>query len=266
MASKYPGTTESRWTKDQRGYYPTTEAAPPAARRRGGSGGGGSSKNKKAAGQLLEIGQYNAGSVTGQLDKALGDYDLADRQNQGLADVQFESNSKQTAADRFSQAKRLQSSTRGILSSAGNALQGSQMGSLAGMVRDRTDLDTGEALGTLTQNQNAVRNTLNESRNANTLARRDLITNAEFALRGLEADTAAQLATLDPKLYKKPGSGVNLGSATTGARRNSIAENRALKSGYFLPDAVPQAQPAGLKMQGNSYFDKLMNTYNQRRA
>jgi hypothetical protein len=266
MASKYPGTTESRWTKDQRGYYPTTEAAPPAARRRGGSGGGGSSKNKKAAGQLLEIGQYNAGSVTGQLDKALGDYDLADRQNQGLADVQFEANSKQSAADRFAQAKKLQSSTRGILGAAGNALQGSQLGSLAGMIRDRTDLDTGEVLGTLTQNQNSVRNTLNESRNANTLARRDLMTNAEFALRGLEADTAAQLATLDPKLYKKPGSGVNLGSAAAGARRNTVAENKAMKSGYFLPDATPQAQPVGLEMQGNSYFDKLLNAYNQRRA
>jgi hypothetical protein len=222
-------------------------------------------KNKKAAAQLLEIARFNAGSVTGQLDKAFGDYDLADRQNQDLAGVQSEANSKQTAADRFSQAKKLQSSTRGILSSAGNALQGSQMGSLAGMVRDRTDLDTGEALGTLAQNQNAVQNSLTESRNATALARRDAATTAELELRRIEGDTAAQLTTLDPSLYKKPGS-LNLGSAAAGARRNTVAENRALKSGYFLPDAVPRAQPAGLKMQGNSYFDKLLNTYNQRRA
>jgi hypothetical protein len=222
---------------------------------------------RRAAAQLLEIAKFNAGSTTTQLGRQLADYDVADKQNQGLADVQYEANSKQSAGDRFSQAKKLQSSTRGILGAAGNALQGSQLGSLAGAIRSRGDLDTGEVLGTLGQNQNTVRNALTESQNANVLARLDAINNASFGLRGIEADVAAQLTGIDPGLYKKPGSKINLGSSKTGATRAGIKANKAQGSGYFLPDTVPTTAPApGTTMQGTSYFDKLMNAYNQRSA
>jgi hypothetical protein len=222
-------------------------------------------KENKAASQLKAISGFNAGSVTNQLNRALGDYDVADRQSESLANVQLEANSKKTASDRFSQAKRLQSSTRGILGAAGNALQGSQLGSLIGMLRDRNDLDSGEALSTLSDNQNAARAALTENKNATVLARRDAMTTAEMELRRLEGDLSAQLTSLNPDLYTAPGRGAaNLGSATTAARRSTVAENRAAKSGYFLPEAAPKV--VAPKMQGASYFDKLLNSYNQRSA
>jgi hypothetical protein len=222
-------------------------------------------KEKKAAGQQKAISGFNAGSVKNQLTRSLEDYDLSDRQSQDLANLQFEGNSKQTASDRFSQAKRLQSSTRGILGAAGNALQGSQLGSIVGMIRDRNDLDTGEALGALTQNQNSVRHALAETKNASTLARRDAMNTAEMEIRRVEGDLAASLSNINPDLYVAPGSGAaNLGSATTAARRGTVPENKTTKSGYFLPGVAPKTVPP--KMQGTSYFDKLLNSYNQRSA
>ena len=227
------------------------------------------SVQKKAAEQQRGLGGFNAASTVQQLDRTLEDFNLADRQNKALADVQLEANSKQSAADRFSQAKKLQSSTKGILGAAGNALQGSQMGSLAGLIRDRTDLDTGEVLGTLAQNQAAVNNNQSETKNTNLLARRDAINTAAFGLRGIEADTAAALSNINPDLYASPES-INLGSTAIGDRRGWYPENVAKAAGYFLPEASKKAPATaanpGIKMQGSSYFDKLLNTYNQRRA
>jgi hypothetical protein len=250
---------------------PRVAAAKPKAKAPAKGGGSGSTKptaaQKKAANQLRGIAGFNATSTTDQLNRALGDFDLADRQNTALADVQHQANSKQSAADRFSQLKKLQSSTRGVLGAAGNAMQGSQTGSLIGMLTNRNDADTAEVLGTLAQNQNAVSNSLTESMNANVLSRRDAINNAIFGLRGIEADTAAQMSTINPDLYKAPGAG---GTAALIAKHGATAENRAKASGYFLPDnegakAAKLAKP-GSTMRGTSYFDKLLNSYNQRSA
>jgi hypothetical protein len=221
---------------------------------------------KKTASQLLEIAKFNAGNTKSQLNRALSTYDTADQTARAATDVKFIENSRQGAADRFSQQKKLQMSAKGILGAAGNAMQGSQMGGLAGMLRDRQDMDTGEVLGTLGQNQNAARSSLNETITANEAARRDAINTAAFGLGSIEADTAAQLSAINPSLYKKPGKGkgrIDLGSAATAARMGTVPTTKAQSSGYFLPSASVKTAPA---MQGNSYFDRLMNSYNQRRA
>lgn len=223
-------------------------------------------EQKKSAASLAKIAKYNAQSTIGQLNQALADYDAADRQNASLAGTQFTQNSKQSAADRFSQAKKLQSSAKGILASAGNAMQGSQMGSLSGALAARQDLDTGEVLGTLGQNQQQVQNSLDESKNTNVLARRDAINNAVFGLRGISADTAAQLASIHGDLTKDPGSkDLDTGSAAVKARLKNIADNQATKVGYFMPDSMPPKSVAGQALSGNSYFDRLLNSYNKGR-
>jgi hypothetical protein len=250
----------------QTGASPAGPSATGSRGSRGGSGGsrggsgGVSSSSKKAAANLGAIAGYNAITSKRQYDEAMRNYDMSDQQNRQLADVQYDQNSGKTAAERFAAEKRLQASTGGMLSAAGNAMQGSGTRNLIDMLQGRTDLDSGEALSALTQNQNAVRNALDEALNANAIARNDTRASTAAALRGIEADMAAQLNNIDPKLFVLPGSGAaGFGSDYYNRASGRHPAHVAQRAGYYMPP-MRGARTANART-GNTYFDTLLGSY-----
>ena len=196
-------------------------------------------EQKRAARNLLSISKSNASSTRAQLKRGLSNYDMSDRQNTALAQIDFTKNAGQSDADRFAQAQKLQSSARGLFAESGNAMQSSQLGEVGNMLNRRNRQDQTEAVTTLGANQQAVQRTLDESINANILARRDLINNAAHALRGLESDYSAQLNNINPKLFKKPGKGkANFGSKRVADRFGKIKANTPTRVGYYTSDAA----------------------------
>jgi hypothetical protein len=150
------------------------------------------------------------------------------------------------------------------MSSAGNAMQGSGLWGLIDMLRGRTDLDTGETMTALTQNQDAVYNALQEAIAANILARNEAKTTAELGLRGIEADYAAQLSNIDPSLFVSPGTGItDLGDALGARWEQPINDPRI--SNYIVPPRPWQPNRQKSPQSGSSYFDKLLAGYNRRR-
>lgn len=224
-------------------------------------------RERQAANNLSTIAGFNADSTRNQLAQQLGNYDMADQQNRSLADVERSQNSRKTASDRFGQLKKTQTATQGLLGQADNALNGSSLFQLLNMLNTRVDLDNVEALNALTQSQNAVENAFQESLNANNLSRNDAASNAEFGLRGIEGDLAAQLNNINPSLFAAPGQGdANIGASGVydANRQNATLSQLA---GYFMPEnAMAQArqvQPANVRT-GTSYYDQLLNLYNRR--
>jgi len=234
-----------------------------------------SAREQQTADNLNSIAQYNAQSTRNQLNQLLQNYDLADQQNKRLADVERKQNSRKAANERFAANKNLQSAVTGLTGTMGNALAGSGTENLLSMVNTRTDLDNGDAWNTLQQNQNTVTNAYNESLNQNVLSRNDAAINAEYGLRTIESDTAAQLNNVNPNLYVAPGEGTQGESATnvgaTGTYdANKSSANLAEMSGYIVPgNARGQAnqiqQPNTVQRGGGTYYASLLNRYNQGR-
>lgn len=221
-------------------------------------------KNKKAAANLALISKYNAKTAMDEFDAARAGYDQADQQNRQSAEVQKKQNSRTSSNDRFAQLLKLQSSASDIIGGAGNAIQGSQAGNLSGMLRRRNNMDSSESLSTLTTNQNAVINALNDALSANAIARNEAAMSVERALRGIEADYAAQLNTIDPSLFIEPGKGkAALGSAGFADSRK-VTPQMAQLAGYIT--SAPSSSPVATTQAntGSSYFDQLMNGYNRR--
>lgn len=225
------------------------------------------SREQTAANNLGSIANYNAQSTRNQLSQQQSNYDLADQQNRALADVERSQNSRKAANDRFAANKKLQTATHGLLGAAGDALNGSSLFELLNMIQTRTDLDNNEVWNILTQNQNAVENAYNEAINQNILSRNDAASNAEYGLRGIESDTAAQLSNINPNLFVNPGEGSTSVGAGGTYDTNRNAANLAQLGGYLMPDnAAIEATKVQTpnKSTGNSYFDRLLNQYNQR--
>jgi hypothetical protein len=176
----------------------------------------------------------------------------------------MQQNSRSSSNDRFAQLKKLQQAATGVAAGAGNALMGSGVGNLIKMLRERNDLDSGELYRALGQSQNAVRNAWDESINTNVLARNDAAINAEFALRGLEADTASQLNNINPDLFVAPGTGAaNLGSAGYASNRVTPAHLAQL-AGYFTQAPQAWADRAVKQPDLGSYMERLIDPYRRR--
>lgn len=222
------------------------------------------SAERKAARNQKTIASVNATSTKDLLKNQLAAYDMADAQNRRLADVQRIQNSRKTEADRFLAQKDLQSAALGLLGSFNQAGNSSSIGNFMDMLDRRNDTDNVTYWNQHQQNQNAVENAYDEAKNQNQVARRDAISNAQWSLEAQEADLAANLNNINPDLFVTPGSGdANLG--TTGYSNPS--KNNARLSGYLMPEssgakAAKVSEPN--KMQGGSYYDRLMNNFTGR--
>lgn len=222
-------------------------------------------RERKAAANQNTLARYNAQTTKNQLAQYNQNYDMADQQNRSLADVQRTQNSRGTEVDRFQAQRNLRNSAVGLLGSMGNALASSTTDNFMTMLRDRQDNDNVNYWQQLQENQNSVENSYDESVNSNNLARNEAAINAEFALRGIEADNAAALNNINPNLFVEPGTGdANLGG-TGYFDANRVQPNQARLQGYLMPDASrEQARKVGTtyKATGGGYFDRLLNGMN----
>lgn len=265
LAATKPAPIPSQERADQMGLAPVKpQPKKPAGTTKASSAKadtGPTADQKKQAANLLAIAQYNAQSVRDQFNRAAANIELSNQQNRALAATQKKQNSASTANDRFAQFLKLQSSSADVIGSAGNALQGSQAGNLAGMLRRRNNMDTSETLNTLTINQNAVMNALYEALSQNAISLNEAASLAENMLRGIESDTAAQLNTINQKLYVAPGTGkANLGASGFAAPKQ-VPASKPESSGYLSLPPTSSYTPATPANTGSSYFDQLMSGY-----
>lgn len=254
----------------QRPTAPSAQSAPSG----GGGGGGGfgapsgpTPEQRRAAGNLGIIAGWNAGSTTDQHGRQLGNFDMSDEQNRALADVQIQQAQRQAAGDRFARNRNMQTMSQGLTSQMGNAMQGSGLFGFMDMLRGRTDLDNNAVWQQLTQNRNQIENSFTEAYNANRLARNDATINAEFALRGIEGDHAAQLNNIHPDLFVRPGSGAASHGSAGFFDQHRVQPNLAQLAGYTMPNNAAQgaANVQGPnQLGGPGTFAALMNQYNQR--
>lgn len=231
-------------------------------------------EREKLAGQhQQQLGGFNADTIKNQLAQQIANYDLANRQNRRLADVQLIQNSRKNSVDRFQAQRDLQNAALGLLGSMNQAMQGSTVGNFMRMVRDRADKDNVDYWQQLQENNDQVENSYDESVNSNVVARNDAVSNAQSQLRGIEADTAANLNNINPNLYVEPGTGdTNFGSGEI-YDQNKAAENRARLSGYAIPANAQRSRYISRNQLGqerqrrtgvSDYYSQLLNGFNGR--
>lgn len=226
-------------------------------------------REKLAAQRQNALAEYNAKSVTDQLKNQLKNYDVANKQNAKLRDVQLAQNSRKAETDRFEAQRNLQNAALGLFGSMNQAMNGSTVGNVMSMLANRNDSENNVYWQQLADNQNAVRNAYNESYNQNQIAKRDAVNNAYKALRDIQADHSANLANINPNLYEKPGANkaINKLAKATKKKLNSksLKQHNAKLSGYVMPPVAEQAVIGQRNtLQGNDYFSQLINGFNGR--
>lgn len=220
---------------------------------------------RKAAANQNALAKYNAETTKNQYNQLMANYDMADKQNRSLADVQRTQNSRGSEVDRFQAQRNLRNSAVGLLGSMGNALASSTTDNFMTMLRDRQDNDNVNYWNALQENQNSVENSYDESLNSNNLSRNEAAINAEYALRGIEADNAAALNNINPDLFVAPGTGDAAFGGTGFYDANKVKPNEARLQGYLMPDASRQeARKVGTTYRptGGGYFDRLLSGMN----
>ena len=248
------------WVTDGAGRAIPQKANNPAPVPKPTSGGSGSSvtsQQRTAAKNQGGISAFDAQTVKNDLKAANRNFAQGDKQNRARAKVNMRNNSRAASDDRFAQLQRMQASTSSLMAGAGNALQGGQAMNIANMLKQRNGMDNNESLSTLRANQNTVIDTLNESLNANALARNAAAAAAAREMRGIESAYAAQLNNINPKLYTKPGKGkANFGSKKV-ANRAPYTPKLKKTISYFTDAPATMSAPAP-QSTGSSYFDQLM--------
>lgn len=251
-------------------------------------------RERKAAQNQKELAGYNADTVRNQLAQQMANYDMSDKQNRRLADVQLIQNSRKNEADRFQAYRDLQNSALGLFGSMNQAMNGSSTRNSLDMLRNRNDNDNINYWTQHQTNQNAVENAYDESVNQNNLARNEAASSAEASLRNMEADLAANLNNINPNLYESPGTGgTNLGSSSasggsgggeggsgstgggTGSTgvydANKVDANMARLARYlmpnytgYVPESAARNTAARNRYTQNNYFSRLLNGFNGR--
>lgn len=232
-------------------------------------------RERLAAQHQKDLANYNADTIKNQLSQQLYNYDIANKQNRSLADVQLKQNSRKNEADRFQAQRDLRNSAIGLMGTMGNAMNGSSTLNLIRMLDDRQDNDNVNYWNQLQTNQNTVENAYDEAVNQNVINQNDAVANAEAQMRGIEADTAANMNNINPNLYEAPGTGeMDLGSNNYferykygGTEKGGDNYNNARLSGYIMPNnsrqQARQVAPANT-VRRNDYFGRLLNGFNRR--
>lgn len=202
-------------------------------------------RERLAAQNQIALSKYNADTVRNQLAQQMANYDMSDKQNRRLADVQLTQNSRKTEADRFDAMRDLQNSALGLFGSMNQAMNGSTTGNTMYMLGNRADKDNMNYWTQHQVNQNAVENAYDESVNQNNLARNEAASTAEATIRNMEADLAANLNNINPNLYQAPGTGDTSLSWTGGSSGSS-------RSNIYSPESTGGALGNGSVSNGNS--------------
>lgn len=232
-------------------------------------------RERQAAKNQTKISRNNVRDTMNQLSRQLSNYDLADRQNRDLADVQLQQNSRKTEADRFEAQRDLQNSALGLLGSMGSAMNGSSTGNFMDMLRSRNDKENNTYWAQLQSNQDSVENAYQDSLNQNNIARRDAMQSAEKAIRDIEAEWSANLNNINPNLFKigAVDNDEKLSSKKAWTP-NKVKSTNAQMSGYIRPQfntvVLPSGdgsstvtQPRRNTVRSGDYFSRLMNRFNR---
>ena len=236
-------------------------------------------REKLAGSRQNALAKYNAQSLLNQLNYQLKNYDLADKQNASLRDVQYKQNMRKAETDRFEAQRNLQNAALGLFGSMNQAMNGSTVGNAMKMLADRNDAENDIYWQQLMDNQNQVKNAYQESLNQNQAARYDAISNARKGLRDIQSDLAANLNNINPNLYKAPGSNKDVDKIQqqVAKKQSATTAKNASLSGYIMPANAEQTvrrknQSTGKyadnlgrnKLLGGDYYDKLINRFNGR--
>ncbi len=224
-------------------------------------------REELAADRQKEIARFNEQAIRNQLNRQIGNYDFANRQNRKLADLQLKQNQRKTESDRFEAQRNLQNATVGLLGSMNQAMNGSSVGNLMRMLENRNDADNNTYWTQHQVNQDTVNNAYEESVNQNQVSKLDAAQAAEKGIRDIESDLAANLSNINPNLYVAPGTGDARLNSETAWNDRHIYENNPKLSGYIMPDNSVQAARsiAGRNtLRGGDYYSKLINSLNRR--
>lgn len=240
-------------------------------------------RERLAAQRQNALAKYNAQSLQNQLNYQLRNYDLADKQNASLRDVQLKQNRRNAETDRFEAQRQLQNAALGLMGSMNQAMNGSSTGNLMRMLEDRNDSDNNIQWDQLRRNDDSVYNAYQESLNQNNASRFDAISNARKGLRDIQSDLAANLNNINPNLYKAPGSNKDIDKIqqNVAKQQNAVKQRNAYLSGYITPgrsEEVAKNRPDNKNtaaneylrngrrnlLTGGDYFDQLVNRFNGR--
>lgn len=226
-------------------------------------------RERQAADKQKQIAAYNADQIRNQLDAQRANYDMANKQNRALADVQLKQNRRKNEADRFEAYRKLQNSALGLTGSMGpEAMNSSSTANLTSMVNNRMDSDNATYWEQLQTNNDQVENTYTEALNQNRVAESEAIANARKGIADIESDLAANLNNINPSLYVAPGTNeADLGSASL-PTQHTVNRNDAVLSGYLMPNTSAQTARQSTQrntLQGNDYFSRLLNGFGNRR-
>lgn len=233
-------------------------------------------RERKAAENQGLVSGDNVLAVQNQLMRQMGNYAFSDAQNRALADRQLRQNSAKTSADRFEAQRDLQAAATGLLGSMGQAMNGSSLGNLRSMLRQRNDKENNTYWAQHKVNQDAIENAYQDSFNQNMVARRDAMQSAEKAIRDIESDWAANLNNINPNLFRQGAvNGIGHLSSTTayddypGGVPGIPNDKWAMQSGYVQPSDgyfSSQATPSnnGRTRTGGDYFSQMMNRFSGR--
>ena len=236
-------------------------------------------REKLAGSRQNALAKYNAQSLQNQLRYQLQNYDMANKQNASLRDVQYKQNMRKAETDRFEAQRNLQNAALGLFGSMNQAMNGSTIGNAMRMLADRNDAENNINWQQLMDNQNQVKNAYQESYNQNQAAKYDAISNARKGLRDIQSDLAANLNNINPNLYKAPGSNKDIDKIQQDVAKQQTATKaaNASLSGYIMPNNAEQTvqiknQSTGKtarnigrnKLLGGDYYDRLINRFNWR--
>lgn len=170
----------------------------------GGGGGGGSSspseQQKKAAENLGGITNWNQDTILGAAKNADKVFDISDKQNENLKNIQVKQARRNAGNDWYTQQQRLQSVAANLRESMGNAMYGSTLYDFWDLLARKDDMDDVEVLNTMRENINNVDNEYWQALMATNNSRNESYLDTEQNLRELASDYAAQLNNIHPDL------------------------------------------------------------------
>lgn len=222
-------------------------------------------EEKTAVENQQQISEYDASALENQLKQQLQNYNIADQQNARLRDVQLAQASRKGETDRFEAQRQLQNAAIGLLGMAGPSLNGSTIGNLMTMLRNRNDSDNNTYWQQLMDNWNQVLNAYDESAAQNVLARNDAIINASKGIHDINSNLAANRSNINTDFYENPYETDLAKRADRLYNENKVAQHNALLSGYVMPENAEQdILQKRNRLAGNDYYSQLINGFNRR--
>jgi hypothetical protein len=224
---------------------------------------------KKNAANTAKIAERNTQATANQLNRQLATYDLANKQNKALRDVENVQTRRKAESERFESFRNLINAATGLFGSMGPTTMNSSTTQNTGtMLRTRNDADNSVHWQNLQDNLNSIQNAYDESRNQNQIAKRDAAINAIKAISDIRSGLAADLNNIQTDYWANLGNLrgdlyanlSNIASDLYTNRRNASADRGANLNNinpnlYQAPDEnIPLEPYAQLTGNGSSGY------------